>query len=62
MSVLLKLTLVAEGHNDSVELPEDLQVFDNVGVLVGNQDQEEALNWHVNVPDRFSLDMRALFP
>ena len=47
-------------HDNLVQLSEHFQIFNDVTVLVRDQDQEELLNWHVHVPDHVSLNVRAL--
>ena len=55
------LTLVALPSNNLVELLDNGQIFDNVGVFACDEYEVELLDGEVDIADAFSLYVSALF-
>ena len=58
--LFIERTLLALLDHDLVELPNDLQVLNDIRILIRNQNQVELLYGEVHIPDALSFNVSAL--
>ena len=58
--LFVQRTLLALLDHDLVELPDDLQVLNDIRILIRNQNQVELLYGEVHIPDALSFNVCAL--
>ena len=56
-----QLLSLALADDDLLHLSDDFDIFNNVRVLSGDENEEEPLHWLIHVSDVVRLDKGALF-
>ena len=60
--LFVQRTLLALLDHDLVELPDDLQILNDIRILIRNQNKVELLYGQVHIPDAISFNVCALLP